>query len=345
MEGIRYAARQVVECLGLAPKERVVVIYDLAASEIAQSIILEAERRSLEGIEAYLMEDYGERSNNGKNPLKLPYKIRDSLTRANVSLFVAGETKPGEFESFRSPMLEVIRLYRVRHTHMPGITKEAFVSGMSIDYHKLRKLTQKVYNLVKDAKEIRVTTPAGSDFKAAFSKNYKWVISDGFSTPEKWTNLPDGETFTAPKNLEGKVVVDGVLGDHFDRSYGLLDLTPLTIYFECGRIKDFNCPGNKDLKKEFETYINSDENANRVGEFAIGTNVGLKRLLGNMVHDEKFPGVHIAVGDPIGEETGAEWTSKVHCDFVMRNCNIFVDDEQIMTNGEFSQNIFSRELS
>ena len=54
-----------------------------------------------------------------------------------------------------------------------------------------------------------------------------------------------------------------------------------------------------------------------------------------MIHDEKFPGVHVAFGDPLGEVTGAEWESKVHCDVVMRKCSIFVDENQIMEDGKF----------
>lgn len=61
-----------------------------------------------------------------------------------------------------------------------------------------------------------------------------------------------------------------------------------------------------------------------------------------MIHDEKFPGIHIAVGDPIGEATGAGWESDVHCDMVMKNCNIFVDGKQIMIDGKFAESLLKR---
>jgi leucyl aminopeptidase (aminopeptidase T) len=51
---------------------------------------------------------------------------------------------------------------------------------------------------------------------------------------------------------------------------------------------------NKELKDDFWAYTHTDENSNRVGEFAIGTNIELKDVIGEILQDEKYPGVHIA---------------------------------------------------
>jgi len=49
----------------------------------------------------------------------------------------------------------------------------------------------------------------------------------------------------------------------------------------------------------------------------IGTNLGIKRVIGNILQDEKFPGIHIAFGNPYGEHTGAPlWHSGTHIDGV-----------------------------
>jgi aminopeptidase len=72
-----------------------------------------------------------------------------------------------------------------------------------------------------------------------------------------------------------------------------------------------------------------------VGEFAIGTNIGLKDVIGNILQDEKLPGVHIAFGDPYGAHTGAQWKSSTHIDVVGRKFDIWADDRQIMSAGEF----------
>ncbi|PYL32458.1 MAG: aminopeptidase, partial [Verrucomicrobia bacterium] len=110
---------------------------------------------------------------------------------------------------------------------------------------------------------------------------------------EKWGNLPGGEIFTAPANTNGTFVVDGVVGDYLCSKYGDLRDTPLTIQVAGNRIVELRCE-NKELLDDFRAYTSTDENSNRVGEFAIGTNTALTRVIGNILQDEKIPGVHIA---------------------------------------------------
>ena len=332
---LEYCARQAVEvCMNVKSGEKVIIIYDNAARKIAAAIANEVRERKYASLDEHCLEEYGSRPDDGKNSLKFPDKIKESLQDADVSFFVRGERKKGERKSFVRPMLDVVDSNtKLRHAHMPAITEEAFLSGMSSDYHKLSELTRKVHRRVKNARKINVTTPSGSNFTAEFG--YKWVIADGIIKPIHWDNLPGSEVFTCPSNLEGKIVVDGGLGDYFDQKYGLLDETPLAIKAKKSRIVSVSCPANRSLESDFKEYISTDENANRFGEFAIGTNIGIEKLLGNMLHDEKFPGVHVAVGHPYPKETGADWDSEVHCDMVMRECNIFVEGVQIMKKGVF----------
>ena len=56
-----------------------------------------------------------------------------------------------------------------------------------------------------------------------------------------------------------------------------------------------------------------------MGEFAIGTNIGVRDVIGNILQDEKIPGVHIAFGNPYGAHTGAEWDCSTHIDVVGRS--------------------------
>ena len=76
-----------------------------------------------------------------------------------------------------------------------------------------------------------------------------------------------------------------------------------------------------------------------MGEFAIGTNLGVTRVIGNILQDEKFPGIHIAFGNPYGEHTGAPWFSSTHIDVVGLGFNIWLEsdqgEEQIMRDGRF----------
>ncbi len=128
--------------------------------------------------------------------------------------------------------------------------------------------------------------------------------------------------------------MDGVVGDYLCSKFGDLKETPLTVRIERNRLTQVSSE-NKQLERDFEEYTHRDENSNRVGEFAIGTNTALKNVIGNILQDEKIPGVHIAFGNPYGMHTGAEWTSTTHIDVVGRDFDIWADDRQIMQHGEF----------
>jgi aminopeptidase len=220
---------------------------------------------------------------------------------------------------------------------MTGITPQIMKDGMCSDYKEIQRVSRLVYEKVKNAGKIRVVTQKGNDFVAEFSPELKWLVSDGDIKPGLWQNLPEGEVFTCPLNVNGTVVIDGCLGDFFAERYGYLENTPILIEIENGRAgrESIQCDDDQ-LKKEFIKYLfENDENSNRVGEFAIGTNTGLTELICNILQDEKFPGVHIAFGNPLPSKTGANWSSKTHVDGVIKNPTIHVDGEMLMNQGGF----------
>lgn len=336
MNAIEFGAKQAVNnCLKIKKGEKVVIITDKQTAYLADALINEAKTAGAE-IQKFVMEDFGQRPADGVGALKFPSEIATALSRAQVSFYIAAGKK-GELQSFRHPMIEVIEKHKLRHGHMIGFTEEMMSQGMASDYVKIQALSKKVFDIVSKAKEIRVTTPAGTDFTVSLNPNYKWIISDGNITAEQWSNLPDGEVFTSPENANGTVVVDGCLGDFFTEKYGNLKKTPLTYTLKNGRcVKGSVSCKNQELKDEFEKYtFSTDENSNRLGEFAIGTNTGLTKLIGNLLQDEKFPGVHVALGNPYPNMTGAPWKSEAHNDAVLLNCTVRVDGRAIMENSTF----------
>jgi aminopeptidase len=63
-------------------------------------------------------------------------------------------------------------------------------------------------------------------------------------------------------------------------------------------------------------------------------------VIGNILQDEKFPGIHIAFGNPYSEHTGAPWTSSTHIDVVGLRLQYLGrhspnGEEQIMRDGKF----------
>lgn len=337
MGTIREGAEQGVRnCARLQPGERVVIITDYATEHIASALRDVAQSISRGNVATLILEHYGDRPDDGSNPLELPDEIVDALQDADVSFFAA-TGKKGEVGSLRLPLLDVVFASdRLRHAHMPGISDELMRVGMCADYNEVQRISATVAEMVREATHITVTSPAGTDFTAEFSPSLKWIVADGVPKPGKFVNLPDGEVFTCPYNIsEGVIVVDGVLGDYFGEKFGLLHDTPVTLAVHDGRVRKISCDDDQ-LLKELNEYILRDENANRFGEFAIGTNTGIDRLVGNMLQDEKFPGVHVAVGHPSPNMTGADWESEVHLDGVLKNVTVDVEGRVIMRDGEFT---------
>jgi leucyl aminopeptidase (aminopeptidase T) len=324
------ARSAVTTCLRIDASEKVTLITDRATEPIAAA--LAAQLAELGCVwNAFVLEDIAPR------PLTdMPAEVLADMETSQVSIF-AVQVQANELRS-RMQMTDVVNRRRMRHAHMVNITPEIMCQGMRADFDLVDRLSQKVLDRVRRATRIRATTAAGTAITAEMNPSYKWFKTSGIISPEKWGNLPGGECFTSPGEVNGTFVVDGVVGDWLCARYGLLAATPLTIEIAENRI--VRCASeNKQLEADFWAYTHTDENSDRVGEFAIGTNLGVERVIGNILQDEKFPGIHIAFGNPYGEHTGAPWRSGTHIDVVGLRFNIWLEsadgEEQIMRDGRF----------
>jgi aminopeptidase len=313
-------------CLRIQPGEKVTVVTDEATREIAASLVHEVESVGAT-YRAWVLEELAPR------PLgDLPSEIVDDLETSQVSIF-AVQAQANELRS-RMQMTDVVNRRRIRHAHMVNINHQIMLEGMRADFVKVDGISTKVVDLVRRAKQIRATTAAGTDLTADLNPKYHWLKTSGIISPEKWGNLPGGEVFTTPGEVNGTFVIDGVVGDWLCAKFGSLQENPLTIRVKGNRLIEADS-SNQQLRDDFWSYTHTDENSDLVGEFAIGTNVELKDVIGQILQDEKFPGVHIAFGNPYGAHTGAQWYSSTHIDVVGRNFDIWVDSQQIMRQGQF----------
>jgi aminopeptidase len=320
------AHNAVFVCLKALPSEKVTLITDNACLEIAASLAAELRKCGCP-YRSFVLEEEAPR------PLTdMPQVILDDLETSQVSIF-AVRAQPNELKT-RMQMCEVVNRKKLRHGHMVNIEKQIMLEGMRADFLKVDELTLRVMNIVKRAKTIRAKTPAGTDIQVELTPDYQWIKTSGIISRDKWGNLPGGETFTSPLEVNGTFIVDGVVGDYLCAKYGDLKETPLRLKIAGNRLAEAHSE-NKELEEEFWQYTHRDANSDRIGEFAIGTNLALHDVVGNILQDEKIPGVHIAFGDPYGSHTGAAWTSTTHIDVVGRNFDIWADDCQIMRAGKF----------
>jgi len=320
-------ARNAVEtCLAVRAGEHVALIADEASKAVAASIAaaIEEQRALYTGL---LLEDFGPRPMNAA-----PADVLRALETADVGVMCM-TPQPGEL-SARMAIVKVVERRQIRYAHMVGVTPEIMQQGMRTDYHMVDRLSDKLRERMLHAETLTVKTEAGTRFAAHFDRQLDWVKTSGLISPRYWSNLPAGEVFTTPATVDGTFVCDATAGDHFNGKYGDLQTTPLVLEISGGRLKHAEC-GRKDLEEEFWEYCHTDENSDRVGELAFGTNLGLTEMIGVLLQDEKFPGVHIAFGDPYGSQTHADWKSKTHVDVLTRECDVWIDDDQVIEKGRY----------
>jgi leucyl aminopeptidase (aminopeptidase T) len=324
--GARNAVRT---CLNVQAADRVAVISDRERADIADAIVEEARALGAHVVD-WKMEDWVARP-----AAEFPRGLADEVLafRPSVSYFI-GTGKPGEL-AFRMPMLHLLtRELGCRHGHMIGIDRSLMLDGMTVDYEEVCRVTHRVHDVVREASRIEVATRLGTELTATFSPRHRWVPCDArYWEQGLWGNLPEGEVFTAPLSVDG-LLVGEELGDHFASRYGLLE-EPVRLHVRGGRVAGVEMPGHPEIEAEVRAYLAQSPESNRAGEFAIGTNVGLTRIVGNFLQDEKFPGVHVAFGDPYGAETGADWECPSHVDVLASRADVWVDGRQIMQDGRF----------
>src|SRR6202047_2686136 len=320
-------ARNAVEtCLGVRPGEQVALIADEASRAVAASIAaaLDDRRARYTGL---LLEDFGPR------PMTVaPADVLQALETADVGAMCM-TPQPGELGA-RMAIVRVVERRQIRYAHMVGVTPEIMQQGMRADYRQVDRLSDKLRERMLRAETLTVKTEAGTSFAAHFDRGLDWVKTSGLISPRYWSNLPAGEVFTTPATVDGTFVCDATAGDHFNGKYGDLQATPLTLEIKSARLVGVTC-ARKDLEQEFWDYCHTDKNSDRVGELAFGTNLGLSRMIGVLLQDEKFPGVHLAFGDPYGRHTHADWASKTHVDVLTRKCDVWIDDDQVINQGRY----------
>src|SRR6266536_1066355 len=189
-------ARNAIDvCLRLKPQERITIITDTVTRGIAAALQSEVERVGSE-YSLFVIEHHARR------PLPyMPEIILDDVALSQVSIFAA-QAQPGELGA-RTELTAVVNHHRIRHAHMVNINRQIMLEGMRADFLQVDRISQKVVEMVRRASRIRAKTAAGTDLTAELNPAYRWSKTSGIISPEKWGNLPGGEVFTTPGEVNG----------------------------------------------------------------------------------------------------------------------------------------------
>ncbi len=191
------------------------------------------------------------------------------------------------------------------------------------EWQKIHDMQAKYIDWLKGKKHVEVRGP-NADLTLSI-EDRTFINSDGTK------NMPSGEIFTGP--VEDSV--NGWVRFTYPAIRRGREVEGVELEFKDGKVVKASAKKNEEY---LIAQLDSDEGARYLGEFAIGTNYGIKQFTKSILYDEKIGGTfHMAVGAGY-PETGSKNESTVHWDFIcdMRdNSEIIVDGELFYKNGEF----------
>lgn len=313
MEDLRAAARTAISlCMGLRPKESLLVITDRPLRGIGMAFF---EEGIALGAEAMLLEMIPRRM-HGEEP---PKAIAEIMKYADVVLIPTSKSL-----SHTNARREASRL-GARIATLPGITEESMKRTLMADYEAIAERSLEFAQLLTQAKEARVISPAGTDIVMSLEGRSGYPDTGIYHNPGDFGNLPAGEAYIAPVEgtAEGVIVVDGSMS-----AAGLLE-EPITMKVERGQVTSIQ--GGNAAKRLEEAIRPLGVLARNIAELGIGTN-DRAILTGNVLEDEKVLGtIHIAIGDNSG--FGGKIQVESHLDGVIKNPTLLLDGKEVTLGG------------
>jgi len=253
---------------------------------------------------------------------RLPANARKTIYSFWDRINEAVEHKPRLYVNLPSPKL--IRAMRINYLEFLS----AFINGVKVDYQKLHETGAILVSRLQGRKHVRILHENGTDLTMSIQGRRvvfeAGTLEDCYSAGRECSvDVPAGEVYVAPveNSANGVVVVD----EHKD-----CGLSRLELHFQNGRLVDFSAKSGSEIFRKMLAEAEGEKD--RIGEFGIGTNYGIKPV-GWSIYDEKALGTaHIAIGRNV--HLGGFNEASIHVDFVLNEPSIEVDSELIMKNGK-----------
>ena len=191
------------------------------------------------------------------------------------------------------------------------------------EWQKVHNEQQHIIDWLEGKKIVTIQSP-NADLTLSI-EGRPFINSDGKR------NMPSGEVFTSP--VEDSA--NGWVEFTYPAIRGGREVDGVRLEFVDGKVTNARAQKNEEY---LISQLDADDGSRYLGEFAIGTNYGIKRFTKSILFDEKIGGsFHLAVGAGF-PETGSLNKSSVHWDFicdVRQDSEIRVDGELLYKDGDF----------
>ena len=321
------AARRIVEgSLGVVPGETLAIVVDAPRAPLAAALGATAEAADARA-EILSIEQFGAR------PLRtIPAPVREALSRAHASVLLIGFAD-GEY-AMRGEIIALANANGLRHAHMVGVGKNAMLAGFSVDPLRVQSATHAVRARLRPDSALRMRSTAGSDLELRLDPSCRWQERVGIVRSGRWENLPSGELFTCPADVNGVFIADASMGGQLGQAAGLLASRPVRFEIKSGVCRAVSCV-DRTLEREVTTAIFASQNGNRVGMLMLGTNVGIIAPTGEILCDQNLPGLHIGFGATFPDQTGAKWNASTQLSVTGAAANVDLDGAPLLRSGRY----------
>ena len=310
---LRNGARVIVEtCMGIKPKEKVLIITTKGFNKKADALAKEATvlGAKIEIVEVSLKD----------MEIEPPKEVSKKMLTSDVTL----ATLP----------LSMLQIFL--HTNARNAATQAGKRVGAVPYIKyditendifqITELTEKLAEILTNGSEARITTQEGTDVVMSIKDRIAAPLRVRHIVPGAWGAVPDyAEAAIAP--VEGTAQGEAIINIFFE-NVGVIK-NPVIWTIENGRVVKVD--GKEEAKKIREIIKAADENGNNIAELGIGTNHTLKQLTGTIGDKMMIGTAHLAIGKNIN--IGGQTYSNIHHDGVMKSVTIDIDGEKILKDG------------
>lgn len=219
---------------------------------------------------------------------------------------------------------------KLRYMNLSGMNVDMLVRTIGrVDMQALKEFQGKLAGMVKAAKKIRLTSPAGEDVEMDFDPKGPVVNDVGFADTPGPHFLSGQLTPGYSSSVNGIIAFDGSVVPPI----GLVK-EPVKLHVRNGRVERIE--GGKDALT-LDTWLRSfdDPSMFRVAHLSFGSNPGAK-LTGNIVEDERVWGSTewgLGYVGPDLTNDGKPITAASHTDGICLNTSVWLDELQVFDKG------------
>jgi leucyl aminopeptidase (aminopeptidase T) len=217
---------------------------------------------------------------------------------------------------------------------MIGVGRPTMLAGFSVDPQRILDATRAVRTRMRPDSVLRLRSPAGSDLEVKLGPQCRWQERVGIVRPGRWENLPSGELFTCPVDVNGVFVADASMGSALGATAGMLGRSPVRVEVKAGACRSVQCI-DRGLATAVESFLRAERNAEKVGMVVLGTNIGMHEATGEVVSDQNVPGLHIAFGATLADQTGASWDAPTQLVMAGTQADVDLDGAPLLRQGRY----------